>query len=143
MKNLVKLSMMSFMVIAFASCQKDDFNDVTPTSANSNAVELRASHDGLLDEFGGEIFTDKDKCKKCHSTPKSMGVETLGIDWQAPYMSDSRYNSIEDVVNNFDFVNNVHFNTMSKSANPTINETEKQDLINYLKNIASEANKGR
>ena len=143
MKTLVKFSVVLLAIIAFASCRKTEFNDATPVTTQNTDVS-KSYHDGNFDEWGGEIFTDKDKCKKCHSTPKSMGIEDLGIDWQAPYMSDNRYTTIEEVVNNFDFTNNVHLSASVRYAtNPTISETEKQDLINYLLGLASEASKGK
>lgn len=119
--------------LAFASCGKTEFENVSPnTAGNVNATKIH--HTGDNDDIDGtDLFTDKDKCKKCHSAPKLMG-----IDWSAPYMSDNRYGSIEELVNNFDFVNNVHVNAATRKVTQAVSETQKQDLINYLKGMAAE-----
>jgi|SRR6218665_27614 len=133
MKNLVKFSLITIAAFALASCGKTEFEDVTPgTAGNVNAVKIHhTGDDGDID--GTDLFTDKDKCKKCHAAPKLMG-----IDWSAPYMSDNRYASIEELVNNFDFVNNVHFNASTRKVVQNISEEQKQELINYLKGMAAE-----
>ena len=135
MKNSVKFSFVLFAALAFAGCGKTEFADVSPgTAGNINTTKTFHSGD-LSDADPGGLFTDKDKCKKCHSAPKLMG-----IDWSAPYMSDGRYNSIEDLINNFDFVNNVHLpvTTRKSYAIPTISEEQKQDLLIYLNGMITE-----
>jgi hypothetical protein len=134
MKNLVKISLVSIAVIAFASCQKTEFDSVTPVASEQNNQTFK--YHGTVEDMGsGDLFTDKDKCKKCHtSTSRSMG-----LDWTAPYMSDNRYSSIEELIENFDFVNEIHLPVNSSKNNlQGISEKQKSDLITYLKNLQSE-----
>jgi len=133
MKNLVKFSFVLFAALAFSSCGKTEFANVTPDTAGNVATKIHHTEDAD-DNSSGDLFTDKDKCKKCHSAPKLMG-----IDWTAPYMSDNRYSSIEELVNNFDFVNNVHVNFSLRSiGTSSISAAQKQELINYLKGMAAQ-----
>jgi hypothetical protein len=128
MKTLVKTSLLTFSIIALFGCQKTEF---IPLSSGSGSTDNLKVHEGA-DVIDDNAFTDKDKCKKCHTG----STKTMGIDWNAPYMSDNRYNSIEELIANFDFVNNVHLKTIE---NKNITTGEKQDLVNYLKNIAIES----
>jgi hypothetical protein len=136
MKNLIKFSFVLFVVLAFASCGKTEFENISPAAGgNVDNVNVAKIHEGDADGDTGELFTDKNKCKKCHSSAKAMG-----IDWKAPYMSDGRYANIEELINNFDFVNNVHYKTAAvKDVQAVISEDQKQALIAYLKSMAAEA----
>jgi hypothetical protein len=132
MKKLINISLISAAVIALASCQKTEFDSVVPASAQTE--HTYKTHVGSNDDGSGDLFTDKDKCKKCHTTSGRL----MGIDWNPPYMSDNRYSSIEELVNNFDFVNNVHKpKTAGKKSPVTIGITEEQKagLITYLKSL--------
>ena len=141
MKNLVKISLVCATILAFASCRKTDFADVTPGNASNGTTKLY--HDGSMDSdnTGGTMFTDRDKCKKCHGGTTTSG-KSLDINWQAPYMSNGEYANIEELVDNFDFVNNVHLRKNNVSATAAkaqadISLEEKQQLIDYLKNLAA------
>jgi hypothetical protein len=128
MKTLIKTSLVAFSIIALSSCQK---TELVPVSAGSESTEnLKLYHEGA-DGIGSDLLTDKDKCKKCHTA----GGKTMGIDWNAPYMSDGRYNSIEELIADFDFANNVHSAFTSTEKNSGVSEQQKQDLIDYLNSM--------
>ncbi|MCW3103613.1 MAG: hypothetical protein JWO09_2053 [Bacteroidetes bacterium] len=131
MKNLVKISLITSAVLAFASCQKTEFASVAPAYEQTEQT-YRLHHTGSGDGTDGEdLFTDKDKCKKCHTTSGR-----LIINWTAPYMADNRYSSIEELINNFDFVNNVHMpKTIGYKNSHGISEEQKASLITYLKTL--------
>ncbi len=147
MKNIVKISLVCATILAFASCRKTDFDDVTPGNTSNHTTKLY--HDGSTDDGsgstgGGGIFTDRDKCKKCHGGGTTSSGKSLEINWQAPYMSNGEYASIEELVNNFDFVNYVHLRKNNATTNALVSKTqagitpeEKQQLIDYLKNLAA------
>ena len=138
MKTLIKFGFVIYAALTFAGCGKTEFDNVAPDTAGNTNQTLKYNHSGDMGT-GGDLFVDKDKCKKCHSAPKAMG-----IDWNAPYMGDSRYSSIEELINDFDFINNVHGRFVNgRAGNPTISEAQKQDLIRYLESIAAEANSSR
>lgn len=92
-------------------------------------------------DIGTTLFTDKDKCKKCHggtTVGKSLSME---INWDAPYSTNAGvYNTIEELINNYDFVNNVHLPKNAALANKVtdagITTEQKQQLIIYLKGLA-------
>ncbi|MCW3084907.1 MAG: hypothetical protein JWP12_2273 [Bacteroidetes bacterium] len=141
MKNLVKISLVCVTILAFASCRKTDFDDVTPGNVSNHTTKLY--HDGSTDDsnVGGTMFTDRDKCKKCHGGTTASG-KSLDINWKAPYMSNGEYASIEELVNNFDFVNDVHLrksdaNSLASKTPAGITTEQKQQLIDYLKNLAA------
>jgi len=129
MKNLVKISLITSAVLALASCQKTEFASVAP-AYDQTEPSYKLHHTGAGDDDGEDLFTDKDKCKKCHTTSGR-----LSIDWTAPYMSDNRYSSIEELVNNFDFINNVHMPKTAHKTSPGISEEQKEKLITYLKTL--------
>lgn len=131
MKNLVKISLFTSAVLAFASCQKTEFDSVVP-ACDQTEQTYKLHHSGSVDDEteSGDLFTDKDKCKKCHTTSGR-----LSIDWTAPYMSDNRYGSIEELINNFDFVNNVHLPKAANKNTSGISEEQKAGLITYLKTL--------
>jgi hypothetical protein len=133
MKNLVKTGIIAAAVIAFASCQKTEFDSVVPATEEKQQT-FKAYHVGSED-LNGNLLADRDKCKKCHtSTAKAMG-----LDLTAPFMADNRYSSIEELVNNYDFVNNVHLPAGAAKANQSaVTEEQKTQLINYLKSLESE-----
>jgi hypothetical protein len=131
MKTLIKgFSVLIILSLAFTSCRKADLAPLSPVgnSAGSQFKTYQTVTDSLAD--GESIFTDKDKCKRCH-TGKSVS-----IDWKAPYTSNN-YKTIEELVANYDFVNNIHLVSGFKSKPLAgISETQKQDLIIYLKSLA-------
>jgi len=132
MKTLIKTGLTCFSFIILASCQKTEL--IPDVSDSSGSTEANGFHqDGTIDLSGADIFTDKDKCKKCH-TGKSME-----IDWSAPYMSDNRYKSIEDLVNDFDFAKNVHPLNSGEKHIFCVTTAQKQELIDYLSKIAAQA----
>jgi hypothetical protein len=131
MKNLIKISLVFITAILLGSCEKSDLAPIQPAAGSQSTLSQKTFHT-VADFDGGELFTDKDKCKKCHTA----AGKSMGITWEAPYMSDNRYNSIEELINNFDFVNNVHMNVSSeKTAQETISEDRKIELISYLKSL--------
>jgi cytochrome c553 len=132
MKHLVKISLAVCTIIALASCEKTEFDSVKP--ANAGTEQTYKTHQaGDDDSNSGDLFTDKDKCKKCHST----GGRSMEIDWTTPFMSDHRYNSIEELIENFDFVNDVHLPKGSmKPGQSGISEEEKAALISYLEALS-------
>lgn len=131
MKNLINIGLITLVVIAFASCQKTEFNSPALSSAKSEQPTYKTYH-GDADEFdNGGFFTDKDKCKRCHTT----SGKTMGVNWVPPYMSDNRYNSIEELVDNFDFVNNIHLQKGAIKVKQTISDEQRAELIAYLKTL--------
>ncbi|HEX8515036.1 MAG TPA: hypothetical protein VF868_02470 [Bacteroidia bacterium] len=132
MKNIVKSGVLAAVVIAFASCQKTEFNSVAPVDAQETPV-FRVLGGESTEGTDGNLLSDRDKCKKCHTA----GSKTMGLDLNAPFMPDNRYGSIEELVNNFDFVNNVHLPVNALRSNPTISEEQKAGLISYLKSLQS------
>jgi hypothetical protein len=130
MKTLIKTGIVA-IVIAFSSCQKTEFASVAPDNAVASD-QNRVFHPISPDAGTGNLLADKDKCKKCHtSTSRSMD-----LDLNAPFMSDNRYSSLEELINNFDFVNNVHLpkGTIQRTEN-TISKEQKDKLIQYLKDL--------
>jgi hypothetical protein len=134
MKNLVKAGLIFFSIIAFAGCQKTELIPVSDASSTSTGNFKH--YEAISDIVDGASFTDKDKCKKCH-TGKG---KSMGINWEAPYMSDNRYNTIEELINDFDFINNVHRTTLNLNEKdaPEITDEQKQELIDYLKSLVEE-----
>lgn len=135
MKNLVKISCVAFAVIAFASCRKTEFSGVTPSTGSAATVDYstKAYHDGSLNvgDGGTDLLADKDKCKKCHGNAR-----TMDLDWNAPYMADGRYSSLEELIDNFDFVNEVHL-PVGATKTSTISKEQRQSLLSYLESIAT------
>jgi cytochrome c peroxidase len=132
MKNLVKTGFALFALLAFTGCSKSEMNPVSGNAVvtrNTNPTD-RSYHDGTDDGNGTDIIGDRDKCKKCH-TGKAMG-----IDWNAPYMHDGRYKTIEELINDFDFINNQH--GLGNQGN-SISDAAKQDLLNYLDQEAADS----
>ncbi|MDF2438836.1 MAG: hypothetical protein K0Q95_3212 [Bacteroidota bacterium] len=130
MKNLVKLTLLFSTIIALTSCRKTEFNSVTPSTAQ-NTPSYKLVHDGSANDPGGVLFTEKDKCKKCHTSSR-----TMDLNWSAPYMSDNRYSSIEELVSNYDFVKNEHIKKGdSRPRQNTISAEETDELISYLKSL--------
>jgi hypothetical protein len=130
MKNLIKTGIVA-IVIAFTSCQKTEFASVAPEN-ESPTDQNRIFHAITPDAETGNLLADKDKCKKCHtSTSRSMG-----LDLNAPFMSDNRYSNLEELINNFDFVNNVHLpkGIIQRTEN-VISKEQKDKLIQYLKDL--------
>lgn len=130
MKILIKTFCLGVvMSLVITSCRKTDLAPISPVG---NVSDSQYRTYGAISDIDGEnIFTDKNKCKKCH-TGKSMS-----IDWNAPYMSNNHYNTIEELIANYDFVNNVHLLSGERSRiQAGISEYEKQDLIVYLKSLA-------
>ena len=130
MKILIKTFCLGIVVsLVITSCRKTDLAPVSPVG-NSSSSQYRTSISDSTNIDGENIFTDKNKCKKCH-TGKSMS-----IDWNAPYMTNNRYKTIEELVANYDFENNVH--TFSERSRPDagISEYQRQELIVYLKTLA-------
>jgi len=130
MKNLIKAGIVA-VVIAFTSCQKTEFASVAPENVSSTD-QNKIFHAAAPDAGGDNLLADKDKCKKCHtSTSRSMG-----LDLNAPFMSDNRYSSLEELIDNFDFVNYVHLakGTVQKTEN-LISREQKDKLIQYLKDL--------
>lgn len=129
MKKLFKIYFVIVAVVALSSCRKTEFASVIPSSSqDTHTPAYKSFHEtGSSD---GSYFVDKDKCKKCHT-----GSRTMGIIWQAPYMSDNSYSNLEELVNNYDFVNNVHLkkNTPKEAGVSSIPDSEKAALLNYLK----------
>jgi len=132
MKTLLKTSLIIFSAIALASCEK---TELIPESSYDGSTGNHKVHQDAVESIGGDLFTDKDKCKKCHTG----SGKTMGIDWNAPYMSDNHINSIEELIANFDFAKNVHGNINGK--NTSISNEKKQELIIYLNSIALETSK--
>jgi hypothetical protein len=142
MKNLIKTGLIVSAVIAFASCGKYEFEEVKPacseTAQQPAQNEQERSFDLGSTEDSGNLLADRDKCKKCHTT----SGKTMGIDWTAPYMTDSRYSSIEELINNYDFVNDVHLpKDAQKSGQTAISDEQKNELITYLKDLEINSNK--
>lgn len=133
---------MLITVLAFASCRKTEFDSVVPSNAADKNV--KSYHDGSNGDDGTDaglgttLFTDKDKCKKCHGG--TTGGKMVQIDWRAPYMANGEYNSIEELIDNYDFVNNVHMNKAgvytAKVQQAGITPEQKQALVDYLKTLA-------
>lgn len=131
MKNLIKIGFIVSAVIAFASCEKTEFDSAVPCD-QQNQQTTKAFHLGTIEDIGGNLLADRDKCKKCHTATG----KTMGLDWSAPYMSDNRYNSIEELIDNYDFENNVHLvKGTQKSGQTAISEEQKNELISYLKSL--------
>jgi hypothetical protein len=130
MKNLLKLTFLFSTILALTSCRKTEFNSVSP-SVGIDAPTVKV-HEGSGTNPDGTLFTDKDKCKKCHTTTS----RTMGIVWSAPYMSDNSYLNIEELVANYDFANNVHLKK-GNSKNNSVSSEEMQELISYLKQLES------
>jgi hypothetical protein len=132
MKSLLKFSLLSFAVIAFASCQKTEFDSVSPVAAD-NLPSYKLVHDGT--DADGNMFTDKDKCKKCHTSSRLADIV-----WNAPYMSDNSYLNLEELIANYDFVNNVHLKKGEpKPKQNDISAEEKDELLSYLKSLEQSA----
>jgi hypothetical protein len=130
MRNLAKTGLIIAATIAFASCQKTEFNSVVPSEPAQQSN--KSYHVESIDDLNGNLLADRDKCKKCHTA----AGKTMGIDWTAPYMSDGRYNSIEELIDNYDFVNDIHLMSgTAKADQSTISDEQKNELISYLKNL--------
>lgn len=132
MKTLIKTSLISFSIIALFGCRKTEL--VPVYSAGSESTENLKLYHESADAIDGSLLTDKDKCKKCHTA----GGKTMGIDWNSPYMSDGRYSTVEELISDFDFINNVHSTSIIAEKNNTeVTDQQKQDLIDYLNSIAT------
>lgn len=120
MKTLLKISAVAFTLVVYMGCKKTELNPVqTSASVPVHQQGTKSYHDGSED--GGTIFMDKDKCKKCHTGRMAE------INWNSP---DNNYQSIEELVNDYDFLNNVHTTTIQPQT--IVSEKQKQELINYL-----------
>jgi hypothetical protein len=135
MKVLIKTFCLGIVVsLVVTSCRKTDLAPVSPVGISDSQYRTSFSISDSTNIDGENIFTDKNKCKKCH-TGKSMS-----IDWNAPYMSDNSYKTIEELVANYDFVNNVHILSGERSRpDAGISEYQRQELIVYLKGLALNA----
>jgi hypothetical protein len=129
MKTLFKTGLLTFSMIVFFGCQKTEFIPVSSGEEVESSESSRVHQTGA-DLSGGEILTDKDKCKKCHPG-RSMGIE-----WTAPYMSDNRYNSIEELIADFDFEKEVHGINSNTKNTSVVTDQQKLELINYLTEIS-------
>jgi len=145
MKKVIKIGYMMAAVLALASCSKTTgLDSVVPSNVADHGT--RVYHDGTdgVDTgagIGTSLFTDKDKCKKCHGGGATSG-KSVSINWNAPYMSNGEYSSIEELIDNYDFVNNVHLrknSVLTARVQPGVTAEQKQQLINYLKTLEAEA----
>lgn len=126
MKTFLKTGLITFLILALAGCQK---TELLPVPADTQESNYKAHEYQNLNP--AELFTDKDKCKKCHT--KTM------VDWDAPFMSDKRYNSIEELIADFDFVNYVHLSNSEQNSFRGISDEKKQEVIDYLHVIISQS----
>lgn len=144
MKTLIKISLISAAVIAFASCQKTEFSSFENCETSNNVSSENSTqtdptnkaHEIVADDASGNLIGDKDKCKRCHTSTS----RTMGLDLNPPFMSDNRYSSIEELINNYDFINDVHL-PMTSAKQGTVSNEERDALISYLKALAAVANK--
>lgn len=145
MKTIVKISLISAAVIAFASCQKTEFSSfenvempqsVSPENCYLETNTTTRAHEIVADDPSGNLLGDKDKCKRCHTSTS----RTMGLDLNPPFMSDNRYNSIEELINNYDFINDVHL-PVTSAKQGTVSNEQREALISYLKTLAAVANK--
>ena len=124
-------------MLVYTGCEKEDLdcdhqeNQEGQDDNSQQEGSFRSYHDGSDD--GSGIFTDRDKCKKCHTG------RTMDINWTAPYMSDNRYESIRELINDYDFENNVHTLT-NQPLKGGVTSNQKEALINYLSQLTSDMN---
>ncbi|MCE3279935.1 MAG: hypothetical protein K0S44_2126 [Bacteroidetes bacterium] len=144
MKNLIKISLISAAVVAFASCKKTEFSsfencnapvNVSPENCIMEPNPTRV-HEVIAVDASGNLIGDKDKCKRCHTSTS----RTMGLDLNPPFMSDDRYNTIEELINNYDFIHDVHLPATSAKQGTVSNE-QRDALVSYLKSVAAVANK--
>jgi hypothetical protein len=143
MKTLIKISLISAAVVAFASCQKTEFSSFENCNAPENVypenciteTNLTRAHE-VISDVSDNLIGDKDKCKRCHTSTS----RTMGLDLNPPFMSDGRYNSIEELINNYDFINDVHL-PVTSAKQGTVSNEQRDALISYLKSVAPVANK--
>ena len=118
MKTSLKISAVALTLVVYMGCKKTELN---PVQSNASLPAHLQANKAFHENDGGTIFTDKDKCKKCHTGRMAE------INWNSP---DNNYQSIEELVNDYDFLNNVH--TTDKQPQTIVSDKQKQELIDYL-----------